>query len=100
MKFGRQFEFYKIPEWSEFYFDYKGIKTVIKFLDKRRVKKKQLKKIKILKARLRRLSTQLIPQKNLEEIINNTNNKDADKETESNLNQSSDNIIRKIFKDI
>ena len=94
MKFGRQFEFYKIPEWSEYYFDYKGIKTVIKFLDKRRVKKKQLKKIKILKARLRRLSTQLIPPKNLEEIINNTNNKDADKETESNLNQSSDNVIQ------
>ena len=27
MKFGKQFEFYKIPEWSEFYFDYSGINS-------------------------------------------------------------------------
>ena len=58
MKFGKQFEYYKIPEWSEFYLDYDGIKTIIKFLDKRRLKKKQLKKIKKLKAKLRKLSTQ------------------------------------------
>ena len=49
MKFGKQFEFYKIPEWSEFYFDYSGIKTVIKFLDPRRKKKKQLKKKREIK---------------------------------------------------
>ena len=56
MKFGKQFEFYKIPEWSEYYLDYNGIKTVIKFLDKRRLKKKQLKKIKKIKAKLRKFS--------------------------------------------
>ena len=56
MKFGKQFEFYKIPEWSEYYLDYDGIKTVIKFLDKRRLKKKQLKKIKKLKEKLRKIS--------------------------------------------
>ena len=85
MKFGKQFEFYKIPEWSEYYFDYKGIKTVIKFLDKRRLKKKQLKKIKSIKAKLRRMST----FKKENDILNdiNTNNK----EEEPKLEQ--DNII-------
>ena len=57
MKFGKQFEYYKIPEWSEYYLDYDGIKTVIKFLDKRRLKKKQLKKIKKIKEKLRKIST-------------------------------------------
>ena len=70
MKFGKQFEYYKIPEWSEFYFDYNGIKMVIKFLDKRRLKKKQLKKLKIIKAKLRRLSVQKVE---LENDIINTN---------------------------
>ena len=85
MKFGKQFEFYKIPEWSEYYFDYNGIKTVIKFLDKRRLKKKQLKKIKSIKAKLRRMST----FKKENDILNdiNTNNK----EEEPKLEQ--DNII-------
>ena len=49
MKFGRSFESYKIPEWFEYYYDYKGIKTVLKFLDNRPVKRKKLKKLKILK---------------------------------------------------
>ena len=78
MKFGRQFEFYKIPEWSEYYLDYNGIKTVIKFLDKRRLKKKQLKKIKKIKAKLRKLSSQSLDIKSLEEDNNeiNTNTKE------------------------
>ena len=46
MKFGRQFESYKIPEWFEYYFDYKGIKTVLKFLDNRPMKRKKLNKLK------------------------------------------------------
>ena len=49
MKFGRQLELYKIPEWYEYYYDYKGIKTVLKFLDNRPKKRKKLKKLKILK---------------------------------------------------
>ena len=49
MKFGKQFSFYKIPEWSEFYFDYIGVKTVLKFIDPRRKKKNAVKKIKKLK---------------------------------------------------
>ena len=84
MKFGKQFEFYKIPEWSEFYFDYNGIKTVIKFLDKRRAKKKQLKKIKSIKKKLiRRLST----LKNIEqnEIDINTNSREEDIHLSQNL---------------
>ena len=51
MKFGRQFESYKIPEWFEYYFDYKGIKTVLKFLDNRPMKKKKLNKLKMMKAK-------------------------------------------------
>ena len=51
MKFGRQFESYKIPEWFEYYFDYKGIKTVLKFLDNRPMKRKKLNKLKMMKAK-------------------------------------------------
>ena len=40
MKFGKQLEFYKIPEWYENYFDYNGLKTVLKFLDNRPGKRK------------------------------------------------------------
>ena len=39
MKFAKQLELYKIPEWYEYYYDYKGIKTVLKFLDNRPKKK-------------------------------------------------------------
>ena len=84
MKFGKQFEFYKIPEWSEFYFDYSGIKTVIKFLDKRRLKKKQLKKLKSIKAKLRKLSS----SKNLE--LKNSQNDISTSSRE--IDQSGDNI--------
>ena len=86
MKFGKQFEFYKISEWSEFYFDYNGIKTVLKFLDKRRIKKKQLKKIKTIKAKLRRLST---TKKDLD--IQNDINTNSN-ENEPNLNKNEDNL--------
>ena len=54
MKFGKQFESYKIPEWSEYYFDYQGIKTVLKFIDKRISKKKKVKKLQKLQKKLRR----------------------------------------------
>ena len=49
MKFGRLFESYKIPEWYEFYYDYKGIKLVLKFMDMRIEKRKKLKKLKMIK---------------------------------------------------
>ena len=49
MKFGRQLETYKIPEWFEYYLDYNGIKTILKFLDNRPTKRKKLKKLKMLK---------------------------------------------------
>ena len=75
MKFGKQFEFYKIPEWSEYYLDYNGIKTILKFLDKRRIKKKQLKKIKTIKAKLKKLSSQNLHTNISEEINTNTQNK-------------------------
>ena len=55
MKFGKQFIFYKIPEWSEFYFDYAAVKTILKFLDNRKNKKKGLKKLKKLKKRLSKI---------------------------------------------
>ena len=49
MKFGRQLETYKIPEWFEYYLDYNGLKTVLKFLDIRARKRKKLKILKMLK---------------------------------------------------
>ena len=59
MKFGQQLELYKIPEFSEYYLDYIGIKIVLKFLDIRTLKKKTLKKIKKIKAKLRKRSSQI-----------------------------------------
>ena len=56
MKFGKQFAFYKIPEWSEFYFDYISLKTVLKFIDPRRQKKNSVKKMKKLKKKLTMVS--------------------------------------------
>lgn len=97
MKFGKQFEFYKIPEWSEFYFDYSGIKTVIKFLDPRRKKKKQLKKLKKIKEKLRKMSTrdriysQDLSSNNSK--INNNDENDNNNIINTQLNQSTDNLI-------
>ncbi len=37
MKFGKQYDFHKIPEWSEFYLDYRNLKGYLKrFKDKHR----------------------------------------------------------------
>ena len=44
MKFGKQFDFYKIPEWAEYYFDYRTLKKLIKYLDNRRNKKNKASK--------------------------------------------------------
>ena len=30
MKFGKQYDFHKIPEWSEFYLDYTELKNILK----------------------------------------------------------------------
>ena len=49
MKFGKQFELYKIPEWYEYYYDYKGLKIVLKFLDNRPKKRRKLTQLKLLK---------------------------------------------------
>ena len=62
MKFGKQFELYKIPEWLEYYFDYKGIKFVLKFLDNRKEKSKKLKALKMLKKKYERKYTINVPQ--------------------------------------
>jgi len=62
MKFGRQFELYKIPEWFEYYFDYKGIKYVLKFLDNRIEKTKKLKALKMLKKNYEKKYTINVPQ--------------------------------------
>ncbi len=56
MKFGKQFEHYKIPEWYAFYYDYKGIKYVLDLLDIRPKKRKKLKALLLLKNYFRRYS--------------------------------------------
>lgn len=60
MKFGKKFVYYKIPEWAEHYLDYYSLKTILKFIDNRRSKKKGVKKLKQLK---KRLSQDLIKKK-------------------------------------
>ena len=66
MKFGKQYELYKIPEWIEYYFDYKAIKFVLKFLDNRVEKTKKLKALKMLKKHYEKKYTINVPQ---EEIV-------------------------------
>jgi len=62
MKFGKQFELYKIPEWIEYYFDYKGLKLVLKFLDNRPVKRKQLKALQMIKKNCERKYSAKVPK--------------------------------------
>ena len=49
MKFGKQFELYKIPEWFEYYFDFKGLEIILQFLDNRPIKRKELRALKKIK---------------------------------------------------
>ena len=57
MKFGKQFELYKIPEWFEYYFDYEGIKLILNFLDVRAIKMKKLKSLQMVKKMYQRKYT-------------------------------------------
>ena len=57
MKFGKQFELYKIPEWFEYYFDYEGIKLILDFLDVRAIKMKKLKSLQMVKKMYQRKYT-------------------------------------------
>ena len=77
MKFGRQFESYKIPEWFEYYLDYNKLKTVLKFIDNRQIKRKKLKKLKMMKSRYDKKQNNLIKitdqnNQNNQNIRNNT----------------------------
>ena len=59
MKFGQQFNFHKIPEWSEYYFDYKALKKFIKEIIKKQIgiredKKDHPKKDKNSKTKLQK----------------------------------------------
>ena len=75
MKFGKQFELYKIPEWFEYYFDYKGIKLVLKFLDNRPVKKKKLKALQMIKRNYdRKYSSNISPQDKLKRKMSSLTN--------------------------
>ena len=65
MKFGKQFEFYKIPEWYEYYYDYQGIKYVLNLLDIRPKKRKKLKSLLLLKNYYERKNTTTIEDNNL-----------------------------------
>ena len=91
MKFGKQFEFYKIPEWSEFYFDYNGVKTVLKFIDIRQDKKKQLKKLKKLKKKLRKFSAEIASNSN---NLLNTNDENINIKLVINSKEEEQNIIK------
>ena len=70
MRFGIQFEHYKIPEWYAFYYDYKGIKYVLNLLDIRPKKIKKLKALLLLKNYYRRYSAD--PQRLLNTGLNSS----------------------------
>ena len=57
MKFGKQFEYYKIPEWYEYYYDYKTIRYVLNLLDNRPKKRKKLKALLLLKSYFEKKNT-------------------------------------------
>ena len=102
MKFGKQFEFYKIPEWSEYYFDYEGIKTVLSFLDKRRLKKIKRKKLKSLKERInahqkkeRRSLSESLPNDDINANLINTNENQIPEEVNSLLPDIGDSYEKK-----
>ena len=52
MKFGKNFSFYKIPEFAEYYFDYNSVKLFLRFIDNRSNKKSTLKKLQKFKHKI------------------------------------------------
>ena len=72
MKFGKQFEFYKIPEWSEYYLDYLELKIILKILDNRK-KRKFKPPLKILKAIINRENKDLNTSVNYENSETSSN---------------------------
>ena len=69
MKFGKKFVYYKIPEWAEHYLDYYSLKTILKFIDNRRSKKKGVKKLKQLKKKIKSRSHKKKNYKKLSNFI-------------------------------
>ena len=87
MKFGKQFELYKIPEWFEYYFDYKGIKLVLKFLDNRPVKRKKLKALQMIKKNyVRKYSMSLPKIEKLKKRVSSITNDSISIEAPANVN--------------
>ena len=81
MKFGKQYSFYQIPEWSEFYLDYTSLKTVLKLIDNRKSKRrgKNKLKIKLLKIENEEMKLSLNSSEN-SSFINNKKEKNKKKE--------------------
>ena len=96
MKFGKNFSFYKIPEYSEHYLDYYSLKLFLRFVDNRRSKKNGLKKLQALKNKIsskeiqyKKLKTHQDEIKPLKEEENNNKNlhkKEVKKANSSNIN--------------
>ena len=97
MKFGKQFELYKIPEWFEYYFDYKGIKLVLKFLDNRPVKRKKLKALQMIKKNYERKYTMNLPKiEKLKKRVSSITNDSISIEIPTNLkNKKKSNLKKK-----
>ena len=99
MKFGKQFELYKIPEWFEYYFDYKGIKFVLKFLDNRPAKSKKLKALKMIKKNYEKKDSINIPRSDLlkRKTSSNSNYSVAQVEIPVNMNKLKRNRTKRIL---
>ena len=97
MKFGKQFELYKIPEWFEYYFDYKGIKLVLKFLDNRPVKRKKLKALQMIKKNYERKYSMNLPKiEKLKKRVSSITNDSISIEIPTNLkNKKKSNLKKK-----
>ena len=97
MKFGRQFELYKIPEWLEYYFDYKGIKIILKFLDYRPVKRKKLKALQMIKKNYERKYSSNIPkiEKIKRRVSSLTNVSSPSVDTHINVKESKKSKLKK-----
>ena len=81
MKFGKQFSFYQIPEWSEFYLDYTSLKTVLKLIDNRKSKRRGKNKLrkKLLKIANEEMELSFNSSENIS-FIKNKNGKTKKKE--------------------
>lgn len=91
MKFGIQFDFHKIPEWSEHYFDYKALKRMLKKYVKKlnELQETSQKKIADL-AYKKKISSKTVYIKDTQEKLLSEEGKEESPKLRNRLNSDSD----------